>query len=630
MGPGPILYAPLLERLRNHGFIVTTDQHCLIYRLLESLGPDCGPAQLRDILCPVLAKTPEQQQVFRSEFEWYMNLKLLEERSMPVRPPQPRADLETPAKERFTRRRRILLVALVIAAIAIVALLVPHLPKSDSSARPKIWEGVDFKFKGTGSGFQILSDRSVGVVLLAFLIAIWYIMIRTDIPLRSVRADAPPYAWPVVLPAAWDDWQKPDAVKTLRSALSARKDSEHRQVDWEATVRATVAGLGWPDVRFARLRAPSDYVFLIERRSDQDHLARFYTEALLQIKDSVQLDCYFYEGTPSSCYTESPAIQVPLSNIARGHPEGTVIILGSATSLIDPVTGRLERWADILKAWTDRAILLADHPTDEELRELKTHTWLSVAIGTIEEMRRIARATDFGGVRPMPGADRIQLESTTSWKASGVPGLRDSLGPEVFRWLCACALHHELIWSISIGLSRVNEVMSNLPDETSIFSLFRLNWFRLGSIPALIRSRLAQELPKDVEIAARKAIIELLRNSKPPQSSYASLATEFDIRAHETAIAAIQRPDKDRKPRKEFPRLVTGTESSLDFIASPRIIRMIRSSQAVRSMIDGMVAVVIATSRFILYDYGDEDHIFFILLATYAALFTFGIISLFM
>src|SRR5262249_21995133 len=161
--------------------------------------------------------------------------------------------------------------------------------------------------------------------------------------------------------------------------------------------------------------------------------------------------------------------------IARGQSESTVVVLCSASSLIDPVTGEIQRWTEELRLWQNRAILVSSPPTATESAELKSHTWLPVTAGAIEEIRRVAQSVDVGAAARMPPEDRIFLR-LQSGDLTDIDGLREMLGADVFRWLCACALHYELCWTVTIALSQVREVLPSGPEELGMFVLFRLPW----------------------------------------------------------------------------------------------------------------------------------------------------------
>jgi hypothetical protein len=205
------------------------------------------------------------------------------------------------------------------------------------------------------------------------------------------------------------------------------------------------------------------------------------------------------------------------------------MVLGSAANLIDPVTNRFKRWTATLKSWRDRALFLTSSPTAGELIELRANTWMTVTIGTIEEIGRVAQAVDFGGANCV-SLDDLSFSEPRYRDLTSIERLSQGLGPVIFRWLCACALHHQLSCSITIRLSRLKEMFHVPPNELTMFTMFRLPWFRTGALPPGLRAQLSGKLPKDVELAARKAIIELLKSSAPRRRPTLELLRSWILR----------------------------------------------------------------------------------------------------
>ena len=59
----------LAERLRQHRFTVGTDQCVRALELLEKVAPDYAGGGVATLLCPLFARSPEQQALFHEIFE---------------------------------------------------------------------------------------------------------------------------------------------------------------------------------------------------------------------------------------------------------------------------------------------------------------------------------------------------------------------------------------------------------------------------------------------------------------------------------------------------------------------------------------------------------------------------------
>ncbi|MEE4357005.1 MAG: hypothetical protein V2I97_11075, partial [Desulfococcaceae bacterium] len=60
-----------LENLRNRGFVITPEHHLRVRAVLEGLGPDCAPSDLKLLLCPLFAVNAKQQEEFYRAFDLY-------------------------------------------------------------------------------------------------------------------------------------------------------------------------------------------------------------------------------------------------------------------------------------------------------------------------------------------------------------------------------------------------------------------------------------------------------------------------------------------------------------------------------------------------------------------------------
>lgn len=86
--------------------------------------------------------------------------------------------------------------------------------------------------------------------------------------------------------------------------------------------------------------------------------------------------------------------------------------------------------------------------------------------------------------------------------------LQDQLGVFGYQCLCASAIYPRLRFSLSTYLAGVvaETVVRPKPDEDELLALFRLPWFRAGSMPVELRLKLIADLDPRIRRAARAAI----------------------------------------------------------------------------------------------------------------------------
>lgn len=69
-----LLFAEFLEYLRLQGFSIGTGQYLRLQELLDRISGECTPANLKTLLCPILATNKNQQELFYRAFDDYFTL----------------------------------------------------------------------------------------------------------------------------------------------------------------------------------------------------------------------------------------------------------------------------------------------------------------------------------------------------------------------------------------------------------------------------------------------------------------------------------------------------------------------------------------------------------------------------
>src|ERR1035441_8086433 len=95
-------------------------------------------------------------------------------------------------------------------------------------------------------------------------------------------------------------------------------------LDIPGTLEATVRSAGYPSVRFRPSSKTPEYVFLIEERSERDHLAAWMLSVVGALAEShVAIEAYIYRGDPRRAYRfnllAGPAGRGVTGEIGRAH-----------------------------------------------------------------------------------------------------------------------------------------------------------------------------------------------------------------------------------------------------------------------------------------------------------------------
>jgi hypothetical protein len=314
---------------------------------------------------------------------------------------------------------------------------------------------------------------------------------------------------------------------SLRQAvrdLSAREPGDAVFLDVSRTIDATIAARGYPSLRFrANTRAP-EYVVLVERRSRRDHHSKYFDALIHALADEeLPVTRLFYEADPRVCFRGRRSDRILLQDLRSRFATSRLLVLGDGSGFLDPVSGRLRSWVASLCDWEKRAFLTTRPPREWTTRELQLASHFAVVPATVGGIGAIAALFE-------PEQD-WQAWAPSDWAGSGATAasrrtadlsrLEQRLGPEVFRWLCGCAVYPELHWALTIRLAQLPALGEDLLTEENLLELIRLPWFRDGRIPDELRLELIARLDESTEREVRAALVRLLQANLAPAESIA-------------------------------------------------------------------------------------------------------------
>ncbi len=536
-----MLFAGLLDTLRRNGFTITVDHELRLQRLLPHLDETCrGPADLRDLLCPLFATSREEQESFGPIFEHW--LRGAGVRSIEPKPPasQPRA--------RFPWYNRPLLYLCLVAVLLMAVWLAVRrtpVPPPPPQLPPKVEQRTETIETPSGSIEQLVTVTSTyqqppdwtlwwsnyrlwiyggaaTILLLWTLFEIWRyqrrrLVIQRD---RQERLTAP-HRLELKLPPHHAGLAQNTTLHEAARRLRRREvSSSSFAIDLPATIRETVRRAGFlPGFQLRQQTREPAYLMLIDRRSFRDHQMLLFEEfarALLQ--RNVDIAVFHFEGDPRY------PVEAAWSQFRQRHGDDRLLLACDGESLRHPGTGKLADWVEREFAqWEQRALVTPVETERWGLREQELSRVFPLWSATAEEILALSR--DWNGERVNRPVIRARWAPARVWRdvnGESVEGLRRDLGRTAFDWLCACAQYPELHWDLTLRLARIPEIAAaerKGPGEPDRLRLFSLDWFRQGFIPREWCERLAGELEPSVAQAARQAILEEIAQVRVAESS---------------------------------------------------------------------------------------------------------------
>ena len=581
-----------VRRLSDTGFLDGVDRRLRVELVLRELGIPDEPEALRALLSPIVARNRDEQAGFVELFDTHFQLTPPPPQSSGSRISLPHTSggsivappVPPPPRRRWREIAGLATAAAIVAMVWLAkqpgdvttgtaatgdsaAVSGPAAEPSDSASSASadtLLDGVP-GLPATPIAPEVsLVPVAVGtsVVLLAALLILlrWLNARRQRFVRREIdrkRRETPPFVWT----------PRPPTTRLFVSSefFEAARIAQRRQrapglrVSIERTVSATVEAAGMPTIRYERASRPPEYLVLIERLGPGDHQALLF-DALVQRlgQEGIFIERFFYERDPRVCRSERHGI-MSLGDLEHRFRDHRLVLLGSGDGLLDDDAAVLAPWTTSFDEWGERALLtpnpvVAWGAREEALAELFAVLPASAAgLRAVVEGFELEAAPDMRWWREAHGADRRIPRDP----GGHLPELRQALGEEVWRWLCACAVYPDLHWALTLYLGGLPELGGGkVLVEDRLLRLSSLPWFRNGFIPPALRTRLLDGLSPATERAVREAILAVLGNAAPAPDSAAGRWHEAQVLVQLVLTHPSDRATQDalRDRLKELPR----------------------------------------------------------------------------
>jgi formylglycine-generating enzyme required for sulfatase activity len=306
-----------------------------------------------------------------------------------------------------------------------------------------------------------------------------------------------------------------------------------RELNAQATVRATIRQGGVFTPAYGERRSSPEYLLLIDRASAHDEQANVADELRLRLAENgVFVEPYYFQSDARSCRSVvKDEAAVSLRQLAGRYPDHRLLIFSDGSGFFEPFTGKPQRWLEQFTPWEERALLTPEAPARWGYRERelarRDFVLLPASAAGIEELGEwlnygLAPSPETPAVEPFP--ESIE-ERPQRWLERQAP-LHDELeelaaqveaylGQDGWDWLCACAVYPQVTWELTLyhgywlfgGDEQWREAWAE-----RVLRLVRLPWFRYGTMPDWWRERLLGSLQGEKETTVRRGIERLLRS----------------------------------------------------------------------------------------------------------------------
>ena len=570
-----------LAYLGSNGLPSGVGERVRAIRVVQRFGTAEPSPRWKPLLCPIFARNPGEQERFSQAFDFFFDESKYE--TPPPLPGQTRlVELsETRSRPRSWQRLwQWALVALIL--VAVVELRVPERlfdlanatilskpdrpPLPDSTRTPRNVPGMNRRQveqkrtvynKRLCAGWECISRGwrpwALGAPLVLLMLGLigastsrWK---QVQLRRREGRR-SPPLTWPVVAEAPRLAGYRETLANAAR-AMNQRLAAESDRLDVPATIRATVRAGGFPSIRFRREQLLPEYLLLIEQRTTGDHFAAWWSAIASELQAlGVRVDCYYHGGDSRRVWSAGGAVTLTTARLLELHPCHSVLLLGESALLLNAYSGELTTWAAMLKSRENRAVLTPEASFEWGQTEAAVGRHLTVLPARVRHLPAVLKSFDpyerRSALRLAEAEETAAMpDKTLEESADGAEGPNEGTGlalqlyfdPAVFQWLCACAVHPELQWELTVELGRTVDPTEAVMEEAKLLQLIRLGWFRQGRIPGPWRAWLVKQLEPATERRVRQFLIAAMQKNRAPQGTYARDWQDLQICAQQYWLA---------------------------------------------------------------------------------------------
>ena len=509
-----------IARLRAAGFVISPADLLRVTELVARVAArDRERTSFKSLLGPLIARSADEQARFGHLYDEFFPPETPTEVDpsrdvLPVKTAELRPDLvidETP-QEPWWKSKWVIAVAVCAFLVLFTHTPVWRPPQKEAPLPPPPPAPIAI---ATAAAEKVRAQDPGAVqwafVILSLLVIEMARSITMTLQHWRRRSEGRPYEWPL------NDRDRPQALfqndTFVRAArfLRGREAGEGMRLDLPRSILSTIRSLDDPVLVYRTQDVLPEYLFLIERRHERDHLADYFDAMASALEDlGVIIDRFYFERDPRYCWQTSSAVRVHISDLQQRFPTRRVVVCGDTSSVVDALEGRTAAWVRAHFSWGQRALLTPHVASARGARD-----WFQVHHATSEGLELLADHW----MRPDSELKPSTSDSIRIDEAAIADDLKDRLSRGTFRWLERCATFPVLQWPLTRALA---PSLRGEDHETALLQLAALPWFRRGLIPIADRDVLSSWLGNSDSVAAREVTLRLLETTDAPTGSAAA------------------------------------------------------------------------------------------------------------
>ena len=474
----------LFLELRRHGFSFSVDTSAIALHLFMK-AIESGELSSLDLwLCPLLAHTAEQQQLFH---------KLYNQLVIPILEAEEKNGMEKMAGGRS-----------------------PHQQSGAS--------GTELSREKPPMPAKVSRDREKIVASLKARSENAYTIERFVQTTELVR--------------------EPALLKVVRQLRCTERSGRYR-FDIGRSIQTVIHDGGMARPVYMPERRHIEYLMLVDRQNSRDHQARLHDDLFEILKsNNIFVDRFYFDKSPLICFNHRYPGGITLTELQSLYEHAVLMLFADGLQFIDTRTVSRVAWSELFRNWERRYFFSSVSPALWGVREQLLQDLFSLILPLSVESLQLMTSDMAQSADPdVDWLRYCQEHADYSLVPVRIDGrtldrrIELFFNPTLRRWIAACAVYPELNWNLTLALGKM--LVERYPDETGalhtyryINQLLRLQWFRNGRIPDHFRLELIRQYLTQGELTTvSRFLYETLGRSRslPGEADYADRQLELAL-----------------------------------------------------------------------------------------------------
>ncbi|WP_153797955.1 hypothetical protein [Foetidibacter luteolus] len=332
------------------------------------------------------------------------------------------------------------------------------------------------------------------------------------------------------------------AIEHLADNMRKRQVSDLFKLNIRKTILSVFKTGGLPQLQFSPLTRPTEFLVFIDNQHPGSFLFQlFNTLCEKLLAEQVNITVYEYYKEPLYLTSHKlNQVRIPVERVAALYPNTALIIFGDAANFFQPLKNNPRPWLkDRFEIWETKILVTPFAKNDWDKRE-KILTSLNFmvlpadadAFPVIE--RIINRQVD------VQAQHKLQVPETYEARFlqfNTLQSLEQYLGNRyLLQWVCSLAVYPVPDWNLTLAIGHALEKMwagkgktLSLVNYSNLLKLARISWLHDGVISGTIKTLLLQHLEKEVQLTARRVLLEQLHAIRDSISPGSLIRRHFDV-----------------------------------------------------------------------------------------------------